>query len=222
MSDRDALLQIKPLIDQVKAIVDAALGVAPPTGTDPKRAACEARVYGLYKEAENRDPSQVDAGGFEFHVGNCMAGMTEDQQRADFGLPPKGSTPTPTPPGGNPAAIVPWSPWNQTAKHHSMPSGHIGAWAVPAEPFAQGRVAVKFTQGQMGMGWTPSSCKTEIQLGPSPGVFDPARPIQSSSFLNNNGIEVSKDMVEGQPQQYVNVRWTYPEGSGLGFSIQWA
>lgn len=205
----------------VGLILDGSMRVSLQGSTPPPQGeSCEQFIDRMYVQYLGRHPQ----GGEEaWWLEQCKLqpkppGLTREYIEAQF---KQFAPPTPLPPTqGNPAAIVPWQPWNQTAKFHTLPSGVIAAWAVPNEAFVN-RDALRWTQGQMGQGWTPANCKTEIQLSSVPGVIDSALPIFISYNVAYNSYDVSAQEAQAG-QLYMNVRWTYAEGNGLGFSIQWA
>lgn len=219
MSDRDAL-------QQIKAIVDAALGATPPAGET-----CEQFVRRMYLTYEHREP---DAGGLAFWVGQCAGGaMTREQIEARFRPPP----PPPPPPRdtGNPAAIVPaWGAWNEVYPKpgFTFQPSTVYAFPVPVNP-TPGQEKVTLYIGQ-----TPSQAPAvgfELCLSRAPGVIDRSDASRFLStgeggFRNNLSFEVWQRQSawnptrerEGFPDQgtwYLNVR-ALSAGPSV-HSLQW-
>lgn len=124
-----------------------------------------------------------------------------------------------------------------------MSSGKIGYWTVIAAPNPP--VSVAFIQGQMSV--TPAGLVTEFSVSKCPGaIFDSSdttghyvsQCYVKTTSVNNPSITMYTSPRFTWTDQaslgsrgcwapaasgpwYVNVRWTYPAGSGYGNSLQW-
>lgn len=208
MSDRDALLQIK-------AIVEAALGIVPP----PVGETCEQFVRRMYRDVLRQE---ADADGLTHWTNQCASGaMTREAIEAAFRAvvqPP----PPPPPDTGNPSTIVPaWGAWNEVYPRpgFTFQPSTVYAFPVPVNP-TPGQEKVTLYIGQ-----TPSQAPAvgfELCLSRAPGVVDRSDASRFLStgeggFRNNLSFEVWQRQSawnptrerEGFPDQgtwYLNVR----------------
>jgi hypothetical protein len=149
----------------------------------------------------------------------------------------------PTPAIGTTIAGQDLGPIGAAPSRTLMSSGKIGYWTVIAAPNPP--VSVNFIQGQMAI--TPASLVTELSVSKCPGaIFDSSdtsghyvsQCYSRWTTTNNPSIPIYTMPRFSWTDQaslgargcwaptasgpwYVNVRWTYPAGSGGGNSLQW-